>query len=200
MLNQEIIMKGRLVITAILFTLFTSCHKKNVQNNADAVSNTDVSKAASASNKVYASPWEEVPAWSEKQSAQGKILSFTRRVPQLQDVAGNAVLVFVRNVWDKDILPSKEIHSDIPMSMPFYFLSYNEKPGYTEEWKYTALENKINIQLTVRGSEDKKLPARNIQLRYIVIPQSLLRQKDHTIEEIQQMSYDEIQQLFDFTS
>ena len=38
-----------------------------------------------------------------------------------------------------------------PLLMPFYFLPYFEKPDYTQQWSYSASENKINISLVVKG-------------------------------------------------
>jgi len=81
----------------------------------------------------------------------------------------------------------------------FYFLPYFEKPAYTEQWNYTTEANKVDISLIVKGSSEP-MPRKKVQVRYMVIPQEVLKRKNQTVETARKLSYEQLVKIFGLNS
>ena len=194
-------MEGRLVVTALIFTIIAACSKQEIQVNS--LQRETISQQAGVKPELYSTGWETVPEWHTIPNTQSTSFFYTRRLPELKnDIINNgAVLVFARNLWDGNAsLKEFDDVPEKPLMMPFYFLPYFEKPDYTEQWNYTASENKINISLVVKGADKIVPPNKKLQLRYVVIPEKLLREKKQTVQAVHKLSYEELIKTFNLDS
>ncbi len=89
---------------------------------------------------------------------------------------------------------------DKPLGMPFYFVPYFEKPNYTEQWNFSVSEKKIDIAIVVKGSDAAAIRSKKVQLRYIVIPEQILKDKKKSSEIVRKMPYDQLLQTFGLSS
>jgi hypothetical protein len=193
-------MEGRLVVTALIFTIIAACSKQEIQVNS--LQRETTIQQAGIKPEVYSTGWETVPQWNTVSSTHSTNFTYTRRLPELKtDIINNGVvLVFARNLWEGNpLLKEFDNVSEKPLMMPFYFLPYFEKPDYTEQWNYTISENKINISLTVKGKGKAAPPDKKLQLRYVVIPEKLLREKKQTAQTVHKLSYEELVKTFNLT-
>jgi hypothetical protein len=196
-------MKGRLGVTALAFTILAACSKNDIQIRKEAyLSQRQIAKQIGGNLKIYSSGWETVPAWDASASPDAVHFSYAFHVPEpdSKNLYKSAVLVFARNLWNADPNFKEMEGKNKPMLMPFYYLPYFEKLNYTEQWNYSVENKKINVLLTVKGSDDAALPDKKIQLRFIVIPQQVLQQKKQTTETLRKLSYNQLLQIFDLTS
>src|SRR5215218_9622595 len=172
-------MEGRFVVTALIFTIIAACSKQEIQVNN--LQKQSLTAQTEAKLQVISSGWETVPAWKAETSPEAISFSYTRAFPDLNKtvLSKGLVLVFARNLWAEE--PALKEIDDVPekpLMMPFYFLPYFEKPNYTEQWNYNAEDNKINVSLIVRGGEDAAVPGKKVQLRFIVIPEKIIKEKN----------------------
>lgn len=190
-------MEGRLVVTALIFTIIAACSKQEIHVNS--LQRETIPQQAVVKPELYSSGWETVPAWNTESNTQSTSFFYTRYLPELKtDILNNGVvLVFARNVWEgNSSLKEFDDVPEKPLLMPFYFLPYFEKPNYTQQWSYSASENKINISLVVRGGEDAAVPNKKIQLRFIVISEEVLKEKKQSIQTVRKLTYDQLVQTF----
>ena len=188
-------MEGRFVVTALLFTILAACSKQDIRDT----SLQTTLPLQQQQSRVYSSGWEMVPAWKAETSPEAVSFFYTRQLPELSKsiLDDGVVLVFARNLWANDpALKDMDDAPEKPLMMPFYFLPYFEKPNYTEQWDYSAEENKINVALVVKGDEDAAVPGKNIQLRFIVIPGEVLKEKKQTLIQVRKLSYDHLVKTF----
>jgi hypothetical protein len=194
-------MEGRLVVTALIFTIIAACSKGQIHVNS--LQRELTVQQAGEKPGVYSTGWETVPAWNIESNPRSTSFFYTRRLPELKtDVINNGVvLVFARHLWDGNA-SLKEFNDapEKPLMMPFYFLPYFEKPDYTEEWNYKASENKIDISLMVKGKGKVAPPNKKLQLRYLVIPEKMLREKKQTAQSVHRLSYEEFVKTFNLDS
>jgi len=190
-------MEGRFVVTALIFTLLAACSKQDIQVNS--LQTASQSQKVTVNPQVYSSGWETIPGWTAETSPGAISFSYTRQIPQLNSLVLNngVILVFARHLWaDEPALKQIDDAPEKPLLMPFYFLPYFEKPNYTQQWSYSASENKINISLVVKGGEDAAVPGKKIQLRFIVIPEQVLKEKKQSVQAVRKLSYDQLMQTF----
>jgi hypothetical protein len=193
-------MEGRLVVTALIFTIIAACSKQEIHVNS--LQREAIPQQAGVKPELYSSGWETVPAWNTESNPQSTSFFYTRYLPELKtDIINNGVvLVFARNLWEgNSSLKEFDDVPEKPLMMPFYFLPYFEKPDYTERWDYKASENKINISLTVRGGDKIASPNKKLQLRFVVICEKLLREKKQTAQVLHKLSYGELIKTFNLT-
>lgn len=192
-------MEGRFVVTALIFTILAACSKQNIE----VQSFQRTSLVEQTNPVVYTSGWETIPAWTAQTSPGALSFSYTRQFPELTNsvLKNGVVLVFARNLWADDAA-LKEIDKapEKPLMMPFYFLPYFEKPNYTEQWNYTPDENKVNITMVVKGSDGAALPGKKIQLRFVVIPREILKEKKQSVQAVRKLSYDQLVKTFSLGS
>ena len=194
-------MEGRLVVTALIFTIIAACSKQEIHVNS--LQRETIPQQAVVKPELYSSGWETVPAWNTESNTQSTSFFYTRYLPELKtDILNNGVvLVFARNVWEgNSSLKEFDDVPEKPLLMPFYFLPYFEKPDYTERWDYKASENKIDISLMVKGKGKVAPPNKKLQLRYLVIPEKMLREKKQTAQSVHKLSYEELVKTFDLDS
>jgi hypothetical protein len=194
-------MEGRLVVTALIFTIIAACSKQEIHVNS--LQRETIPQQAGVKPELYSTGWETVPEWNIVSNTQSTSFFYTRLLPELKnDIINNgAVLVFARNLWDGNAsLKEFDDVPEKPLRMPFYFLPYFEKPDYTEQWNYTASENKITISLVVKGADKIVPPNKKLQLRYVVIPEKLLREKKQTAQAVRKLSYEELTKTFNLPS
>lgn len=145
--------------------------------------------------KIYASGWKPVAAWKQ-QSAGGEV-SFLFRHPVSEmgaELLGNsAVRVFARNLWSGE--PESD-GMDMPMELPFNFLPFNDQPGYTEQWNYSIKEQNIELSVQVAGTKRILPPNSKLEICFLIIPEQVLAAKGKTKTAVQQMTYEELVQLF----
>jgi hypothetical protein len=190
-------MAGRVVISALIFTILAACSKPDIQENS--FQTVLLTQQVETKPQVYSSGWETVPAWTAETSPDAISFFYSRKVPELNSgtIDNGAILVFARNLWvDDPVLKEMDKTPEKPLMMPFYFLPYFEKPDYTEQWNYTAAENKINVSLVVKGGEDAAVPGKKIQLRFIVIPPEVLQEKKQSVQAVRKLSYDQLVNTF----
>jgi hypothetical protein len=193
-------MEGRFVVTALIFTILAACSKHDIQ--VESFQKASLVQQEGVKPQVYTSDWETVPEWTVQRSTETASFFYAREVPELKSTNNNAaILVFARNLWAED-LALKEMNDvpEKPLMMPFYFLPYFEKPNYTEQWNYSAVENKINISLVVKGADAAAVPGKKIQLRFIVIPEEVLKEKKQSVQAVRKLSYNELVQAFSLSS
>ena len=194
-------MEGRFVVTALIFTIIAACSKQDIHETL--LVKMSLAQGKEPQSGVYSSGWESVPAWNATTSPEAVRFSYTRQMPNLnKDVLEHGVvIIFARNLWAEEAgLKEMDKAPEKPLMMPFYFLPYFEKPDYTEQWNYTAEENKVTISLVVKGGEDAAVPGKKIQLRYIVIPAQTLKEKNQTAAAVRKLSYDKLVQTFGLSS
>ena len=194
-------MEGRFVVTALIFTIIAACSKQDIHETL--LVKMSLAQEKEPQSGVYSSGWESVPAWNATTSPEAVRFSYTRQMPNLnKDVLEHGVvIIFARNLWAEEAgLKEMDKAPEKPLMMPFYFLPYFEKPDYTEQWNYTAEENKVTISLVVKGGEDAAVPGKKIQLRYIVIPAQTLKEKNQTAAAVRKLSYDKLVQTFGLSS
>ena len=194
-------MEGRFVVTALIFTIIAACSKQDIHETS--LVKMSLAQGKEPQSGVYSSGWESIPAWNATTSPEAVRFSYTRQMPNLnKDVLEHGVvIIFARNLWAEEAgLKEMDKAPEKPLMMPFYFLPYFEKPDYTEQWNYTAEENKVTISLVVKGGEDAAVPGKKIQLRYIVIPTQTLKEKNHTAAAVRKLSYDKLVQTFGLSS
>jgi hypothetical protein len=189
-------MEGRSVVTAFLFAVFfAACTKESIiedhQVPASELQEIAPVKQAAA---VFASSWETIPAWNAQTSPEAITFSYSKTLPAL--AGDNLVMVFARNLWPDDPAMKELGDTEKPLLMPFYFLPYFEKPNYTEQWNYNTTGDKIELSLVVKGGEDAAVPGKKVQVRYVIIPQTVLKQKKQTAEVVRKMSYDQLTKAF----
>ena len=194
-------MEGRFVVTALIFTIIAACSKQYIHETL--LVKMSLAQEKEPQSGVYSSGWESIPAWNATTSPEAVRFSYTRQMPNLnKDVLEHGVvIIFARNLWAEEAgLKEMDKAPEKPLMMPFYFLPYFEKPDYTEQWNYTAEENKVTISLVVKGGEDAAVPGKKIQLRYIVIPSQTLKEKKHTAAAVRKLSYEKLVQTFGLSS
>lgn len=194
-------MEGRFVVTALIFTIIAACSKQDIHETS--LVKMSLAQGKEPQSGVYSSGWESIPAWNATTSPEAVRFSYTRQMPNLnKDVLEHGVvIIFARNLWAEEAgLKEMDKAPEKPLMMPFYFLPYFEKPDYTEQWNYTAEENKVTISLVVKGGEDAAVPGKKIQLRYIVIPAQTLKEKNQTAAAVRKLSYDKLVQTFGLSS
>ena len=194
-------MEGRFVVTALIFTIIAACSKQDIHETSFV--KMSLAQEKEPQSGVYSSGWESIPAWNATTSPEAVRFSYTRQMPNLnKDVLEHGVvIIFARNLWAEEAgLKEMDKAPEKPLMMPFYFLPYFEKPDYTEQWNYTAEENKVTISLVVKGGEDAAVPGKKIQLRYIVIPAQTLKEKNQTAAAVRKLSYDKLVQTFGLSS
>ena len=194
-------MEGRFVVTALIFTIIAACSKQDIHETL--LVKMSLAQEKEPQSGVYSSGWESIPAWNATTSPEAVRFSYTRQMPNLnKDVLEHGVvIIFARNLWAEEAgLKEMDKAPEKPLMMPFYFLPYFEKPDYTEQWNYTAEENKVTISLVVKGGEDAAVPGKKIQLRYIVIPAQTLKEKNQTAAAVRKLSYDKLVQTFGLSS
>ena len=194
-------MEGRFVVTALIFTIIAACSKQDIHETS--LVKMSLAQGKEPQSGVYSSGWESIPAWNATTSPEAVRFSYTRQMPNLnKDVLEHGVvIIFARNLWAEEAgLKEMDKAPEKPLMMPFYFLPYFEKPDYTEQWNYTAEENKVTISLVVKGGEDAAVPGKKIQLRYIVIPAQTLKEKKQTAAAVRKLSYDKLVQTFGLSS
>ena len=194
-------MEGRFVVTALIFTIIAACSKQDIHETS--LVKMSLAQEQEPQSGVYSSGWESIPAWNATTSPEAVRFSYTRQMPNLnKDVLEHGVvIIFARNLWAEEAgLKEMDKAPEKPLMMPFYFLPYFEKPDYTEQWNYTAEENKVTISLVVKGGEDAAVPGKKIQLRYIVIPAQTLKEKKQTAAAVRKLSYDKLVQTFGLSS
>jgi hypothetical protein len=187
-------MEGRFVVTALFFTILAACSKQDIRDTS-LQTTLLLQQQQSRQSRVYSSGWEMVPGWKAETSTEAVSFFYTRHLPELSKsiLDDGVILVFARNLWVNDpALKDMDDAPEKPLMMPFYFLPYFEKPNYTEQWNYSAEENKINVSLVVKGGEDAAVPGKKIQLRFIVIPGEVLKEKKQTSAEVRKLSYDQL--------
>jgi hypothetical protein len=188
-------MESRVVVTALILTIIAACTKHEIE--IQPFQRTSV--AQEKEDSVFFSEWESIPAWVTEKNNGDIIFSYSRQFPQLWEpaLANGTVVVFARNLWADD-LSLKDFNKDAekPLMMPFYFLPYFEKPNYTEQWSYNTGNNKITISLVVKGSSDAIIPRQQIQLRYVIIPGQVLKEKNQTVTNVRRLSYDQLIKIF----
>lgn len=194
-------MEGRFVVTALIFTIIAACSKQDIHETL--LVKMSLAQEKEPQSGVYSSGWESIPAWNATTSPEAVRFSYTRQMPNLnKDVLEHGVvIIFARNLWAEEAgLKEMDKAPEKPLMMPFYFLPYFEKPDYTEQWNYTAEENKVTISLVVKGGEDAAVPGKKIQLRYIVIPAQTLKEKKQTAAAVRKLSYEKLVQTFGLSS
>lgn len=189
------------MVTALIFSILAACSKQDIHETSLLV--TIEVPHLETKPVVYSSGWETVPAWNATTSPEAVNFFYTRQMPGLnrEVLDKGAVLIFARNLWAEDVaLKEKDDAPEKPLMMPFYFLPYLEQPNYTEQWNYAAEENKITVSLLVKGSDDAAVPGKKIQLRYIIIPLEVLKEKNQTKASVRKLSYDRLVQTFGLSS
>ena len=189
------------MVTALIFTIIAACSKQDIHETS--LVKMSLAQGKEPQSGVYSSGWESIPAWNATTSPEAVRFSYTRQMPNLnKDVLEHGVvIIFARNLWAEEAgLKEMDKAPEKPLMMPFYFLPYFEKPDYTEQWNYTAEENKVTISLVVKGGEDAAVPGKKIQLRYIVIPSQTLKEKKQTAAAVRKLSYEKLVQTFGLSS
>lgn len=188
-------MEGRIVVTALVLTILAACSKQDIVQSyqSPSINKQEISPA------MIISDWESVPLWNTLKNSEATVFTYQRKFPGIKkSVLDNGiVLVFARNLWtgepalkDLDDVPGK------PLMMPFYFLPYFEKPDYTEQWNYSAEDEGIQVSLEVKGTTEANMPRKKIQLRYVVLPEKILKEKNQTREAVRKLSYEELLRTF----
>lgn len=187
-------MKSRFVAVSFLVAIiFSACLK---EHNHLTTKDSNTLRAANT-NRVFASAWEPIENWSF--STSGNKFSFTK--PLENGITGKGtVLVFVRNIWDEDLMLEEPGETEEPLMMPFNFLPFTKKPTYVEEWNYTTTNNKLDVELKVASDEAPAAINKKLELQYIFIPQELLAQKGQSEETLRLLSYKELIQTFSLSS
>jgi hypothetical protein len=193
-------MESRVVVTALIFTIIAACTKHEIE--IQPFQRTLVAQEKEVNPSVFISEWETIPAWTAEKYSNATVFSYTRQFAHLNKsvLANGAVLIFARNLWADD-LSLKEFGSEAnkPLMMPFYFLPYFEKPDYTEHWNYTSDENRVQVSLTTKGASQTAMPGKKIQLRFVILPAELLKQKGQTVQGVRKLSYDKLVHTFSMT-
>lgn len=185
------------MVTALIFTIIAACTKHEIERQP-------LQKIAQhAEDKlqpsIFVSEWEAMHSWATQKSGDVTLFSYSRHFPQLNEssLINGAVLVFARNIWaDDPSLKELDNEPDKPLMMPFYFLPYFEKPDYTEKWDYKIDAANINVSLMVKGSSDASMPGKKIELQYVIIPEQVLKEKEQTVKDVRQLSYEEVMKTF----
>ena len=194
-------MEGRIVVTALIFTIIAACSKHSIQEKSFQKTFLAAEKEV-LQPSIFFSGWETITGWSAKRNGDATVFSYSRQFPEPNKSFLNEglVLVFARKLWEEDG-ELKEFSNvpDKPLMMPFYFLPYFEKPAYTEQWNYTTEANRVNISLIVKGSSEP-IPRKKVQVRYMIIPQEVLKRKKQTTETARKLSYEELVKIFGLNS
>jgi hypothetical protein len=192
-------MKERFTATTFLLAIgFTACSKDVVPQEDSAILATNNFKIRGSATAVFTSDWESVSQWSSEKTNNGVTFFYSRPTPQLSNAVlqKGVVVVFARNLWAGNPAFQNMGATDKPLKMPFYFLPYLDQPDYTEQWNYSADENKININLHIDGASATQIPNSKLQFRFIVIPKDLIAQKGTAADAVRKMSYNDIVQAF----
>jgi hypothetical protein len=194
-------MESRVVVTALILTIIGACTKHEIEIPSSHQTLEIQEKEVRPS--AFFSEWETVSSWNSQVTNNTIVFSYSRQFPGLNKevLANGAVLVFARNLWADDLsLKEFGFEANKPLLMPFYFLPYFEKPDYTEQWNYTTEKNSVKVSLTTKGASQAAMPGKKIQLRFVILPAELLKQKGQTIQGVRKLSYDKLVQTFGMTS
>jgi hypothetical protein len=190
-------MESRVVVFAMIFTIVASCTKHEIENQHFQKSPAVLKHKAQPS--VFISEWEAISSWAIQKNPDVGGFSFIRQFPRLNGstLENGAVLVFARNLWaDDPSFEGMDYEPDKPLMMPFYFLPYFEKPDYTEQWSFNVDADKITTSVVVKGGSGVSMPRKGIQLRYMIIPGEVLKEKNQTTRDIRRLSYNELIKTF----
>ena len=96
-------MEGRLVVTALIFTILAACSKQEMHVNSFQRESTILQTGENPG--VYSTGWETVPVWNRESNAKSTSFFYTRQLPELKtDIIKNGVvLVFSRNLWEGNL-------------------------------------------------------------------------------------------------
>ena len=81
-------MEGRLVVTALIFTIIAACSKQEIHVNS--LQRESTTQQTGVKPEVYSSEWETVPEWNTVSNTQSTSFFYTRRLPELKtDIINN---------------------------------------------------------------------------------------------------------------
>lgn len=193
-------MESRVVVLALIFTIIAACSKHELERQS--FTQASLVQENEGQPSAFFSDWETVPSWTTQKGNNATIFSYIRQFPGLDKsiFADGVVLVFARNLWlDDPSLKREDREADKPLMMPFYFLPYFEKPDYTEQWTFNNEADKVTVSLVVKGTNSEaSMPRKKIQLRYVVLPREVLRQKNQTVQTVRKLSYEQLIKTFSF--
>ncbi|HVG42066.1 MAG TPA: hypothetical protein VM888_10690 [Chitinophagaceae bacterium] len=172
--------------------LLTACTKADLISQAIDTNNksSEIQTSITAS-MPFASTWEEPAAWKTKDSANYRTYTCQRSMPELTDgIVKNGVVM----VWAKNLVDPTLGMIEKPMLTPFYFFPDNERPKYTEYWYTTPQAGAVSLSFRTNESltEGTQIPNNKVRLRYILIPQEVLKKNNQTATSVYKLTYTQL--------
>ena len=97
-------------------------------------------------------------------------------------------------MWAKNLADPSLGLIEKPMLAPFYFFPDNGQPKYTEYWSATTNVGMINFSFctTEINSSETRNPDKKVKLRYILIPQQVLKENKQSSASVRRLSYTQL--------
>ena len=144
--------------------------------------------------KAFSSDWESPLSWNTKNEGNLVAYYFERETPELNknSLAGGTVAVFARGIKD-------EVYNaqDKPVSLPLYLFPVQENVNGVLEYKFASMHGKVQIVIQMQKDIENMFndQKNNIQFRYFILPDALLKQHKISKEEAKKLSYNKILEI-----
>jgi hypothetical protein len=195
-------MNVRFFTHTLISTIFiVSCNKKDFVVEAQSLAASVVPKtyfaSSNSSSNYYVSGWETVSDWNTTDSSGFRVLSYNRTTPELSQPDNGAVLVFAKGyAFDLQTTMDQK-----PLSLPFYFMSADDRYMQPYHWFSNNTEGNIKVALMMpKEMEDGfKKGGQKMQFRYFVLNDAFLKKHDLELKALRSITYNQLVQLLAIT-